>query len=326
MRSPAWPRATAALLLGGLAACADTATDLPTQPTPPGITAKKTVDSPIAQAIGAQMDAINAGLASTGANYRVAMAEYVTQVGSGDEGGTVVAKDVGNKQLTADFIPGDPRRGWGAPDGTGVTYAIDQVDAIPFSAIFDPVAWPMTAGESNAAITAAMGTWEGVGCSTLGLTRNPDFGIDIGVVAAQNGLGGSPFVFADIQHAGFTDINFAGGVLAATFTFVFTDGGVPTDVDGNGKGDVAFREIYYDPSWVWTVGAFDGVDLETIALHEVGHGLSQAHFGKVWLKNNGDLAASPRAVMNALYAGEFRALAGSDNGGHCSIWANWPGK
>jgi hypothetical protein len=57
---------------------------------------------------------------------------------------------------------------------------------------------------------------------------------------------------------------------------------------------------------------------------EFGHGLSQAHFGKVWLKNDGSLKASPRAVMNALYAAPLRTLQGTDNGGHCSNWANWP--
>ena len=34
--------------------------------------------------------------------------------------------------------------------------------------------------------------------------------------------------------------------------------------------------------------------------------------------------ASPKAVMNALYVAPFRDLTGSDEGGHCSIWAQWP--
>ena len=64
--------------------------------------------------------------------------------------------------------------------------------------------------------------------------------------------------------------------------------------------------------------------METVALHEFGHGLSQAHFGTVRLKNDGSLMASPRAVMNALYAGALRAPQGTDVGGHCSNWAAWP--
>lgn len=65
------------------------------------------------------------------------------------------------------------------------------------------------------------------------------------------------------------------------------------------------------------------LDVETVALHEAGHGLSQAHFGSVFLKNDGTLKAAPRAITNALYAGVLRTLEGTDNGGHCSNWANF---
>jgi len=97
-----------------------------------------------------------------------------------------------------------------------------------------------------------------------------------------------------------------------------------TDIDGNGKGDTAFREIYYDPSFAWKDDGVSNVDVETVALHEAGHGLSQGHFGKVFLKNDGSVQASPRAVMNAFYLRPQRSLLGTDNGGHCSNWAAWP--
>ena len=76
-----------------------------------------------ASAISAMIDAANAGLTAAGAGYRVAMAEYVT--GEGDQAGaTVISKDLGNKQLTADFVPNDTRRvGWSGPD---ITYAVDM--------------------------------------------------------------------------------------------------------------------------------------------------------------------------------------------------------
>jgi hypothetical protein len=178
-----------------------------------------------------------------------------------------------------------------------------------------------------------MGTWDVLTCSGLDLTRNPDFNLDIGLVAFQNSLGGSPYIFADVQHAGWRDINFATGILGVTFTFNFiqTIPGTPpvtvaTDIDNNGLADVAMREIYYDPSYNWADNgiAAAGVDVESVSVHEVGHGLSQDHFGKVWLKNDGSVAASPKAVMNALYAGPYRVLAGADNGGHCSNWSSWP--
>jgi hypothetical protein len=66
--------------------------------------------------------------------------------------------------------------------------------------------------------------------------------------------------------------------------------------------------------------------VETVALHEAGHGLSQAHFGTVFQKNDGSIHASPRAVMNAFYLAPQRSLLGTDNAGHCSNWGNWPQK
>lgn len=269
------------------------------------------------------MDALNVQLASQGAGYRAALAEYVTSPDSGQAGGTVLSKSVGNKQLDFDFVPFDARRSWSGP-ATGsaddITEAIDETgDAVP-------VFGGLTAAQTSAAILAAAGTWQGVNCSTLPLSLNPTFGLDVGVVAFLNGFGGSPFVFADVQHAGWRDINFAGGILGVTFTFIFVDNnGNPTDIDNNKVGDAAFREIYYDPSFTWRNDG-GNIDVESVSLHEQGHGLSQAHFGTVRLKNDGTLQASPRAVMNALYSGPLRELQGSDNGGHCSNWSAWPNK
>jgi hypothetical protein len=275
--------------------------------------------------LASMMDNMNLALAASGANYRTAIAEYVTDGTGGDAGGTVLAKNVGNKRLTADFVPNDPNRAaWsGAPGGGSddITYAIDQTgDALP-------VFGGLLGAATTAAIDRAMATWESVNCSNLPITKNPDLGLDIGVVAFLNGLGGSPSVVADVQHAGWRDINFAGGILGVTFTFIFVDDdGNPVDQDNNGLADVAFREIYYDPSFGWADDGVDDndIDVESVAVHEAGHGLSQAHFGTVRLKNDGSLKASPRAVMNALYAAPFRDLTGTDNGGHCSNWANWP--
>jgi hypothetical protein len=280
-----------------------------------------TAQSPAALALSNMMDAMNLRLSGSGAGYRVAIADYVTDGRGGEAGGTVLAKDVGNKQLDADFVPGDARRAdWSGPPAANfddITWAVDQTgDAVP------PLGG-LTAAETTAAISSAIATWENVNCSTLPLTFTADFGLDIGLVAFLNGLGGSPFVFADVQNAGFRDINFAGGILGVTFTFVFIDGPDATDIDGNGKADTAFSEIYYDPSFSWKDDGTN-IDVETVALHELGHGLSQAHFGKVTLKTDGSVKASPRAVMNALYAGPLRTLLGTDNGGHCSNWANWP--
>ena len=266
----------------------------------------------------AGLDEINVGLETSGANFRVLMAEYITAAGSDEAGQTVYAHNVGNKQLDHDFVPNDVRREWSGVNPNEITYAIDQTgDAVPpFGGL--------TAAETDAAIERGFTTWRNADCSELGLVRNDDEGLDIGYVAFINGLGGSPFAVADVQLAGWRDINFAGGVLGVTFTFIFVDGGEPTDIDNNGKQDVAFREIYFDPSWNWADDGSTNIDVESVAVHEIGHGLSQAHFGKVSVNNHGELTASPRAVMNAYYASPFRELTGSDNGGHCSIWSTWP--
>lgn len=286
----------------------------------------------VSDGLVAVMDGLNVSLEAAGANYRVALAEYVVSSDDGQPGGTVLAKNVGNKQLGSDFVPFDARRqGWSGPvDGTtdNITYAIDRTgDAVP-------LAGGLTGAQTDAAIERAMASWEDVSCSGLGLVRNDDFGIDIGFVAGRNS-----FVFGDIQHAGWQDLNFAGGVLGVTFTFIFgTNVGtppvfVPSDIDNNGKTDVAFREIYYDPiqangqPWPWRDNGVNNIDVESVAVHEAGHGLSQNHFGTVRIKNDEiTLKASPRSVMNALYAAPFRSLTGTDNGGHCSNWASWPNK
>lgn len=311
------PAAVAAAILA--AACGEP----PTDPAPrsdgiqPNVSGVSTTPAAL---FAAQMDRVNLALELQGASYRVAMAEYVTASGSGEAGGTVLARDVGNKQLATDFVPSDDRRSWSGPAGPGtdnITYAIDQtIDAVPpFGGL--------TAAETTAAIHRAMATWNQVACSNLPIEPVADFGLDLGIIAFLNGLGGSPFIVADLMHAGWRDINFAGGVLGVTFTFVFIDDdGNPTDIDGDGREDVAFREIYYDPSWSWQINA--NIDVESVALHEAGHGLSQGHFGTISLKNDGRLQASPWAVMNALYAAPQQRLYGSDVGGHCSLWARWP--
>ncbi|MCP9291487.1 MULTISPECIES: hypothetical protein [Gracilimonas] len=268
------------------------------------------------------MDSMNDYMAIKEQNYRVLMAEYITAEGSGEVGNTVIAKDVGNKQLGADFVPNDARRTWSNNGpiplaNDDITYAIDQTgDAVPFFG-------GLTAAAATNSIQSAMGTWDSQSCSDLSLSQNADFGLDIGYIAFLNGLGGSPFVFADVQHAGFRDINFGGGILGVAFTLVFVGPDGPTDIDNNGKSDVAFREIYYDPNYAWTNDG-SGVDLETVALHEAGHGLSQAHFGKLFITKNGKFKAAPLAVMNAGYTGPQRELKGTDKGGHCSNWAEWP--
>jgi hypothetical protein len=128
-----------------------------------------------------------------------------------------------------------------------------------------------------------------------------------------------------VTHAGWLPGGIlANNVIGVTFTFVWTDGGGnPTDIDNDGRADVAFREILYNDAFTWQING--NIDVETVALHESGHGLSQGHFGKAFATTaNGKIHFSPRAVMNAAYSGIQRAIGATDNAGHCSIWGSWP--
>lgn len=264
-----------------------------------------------AAAVSALGNTANAALEAGGAGYRVDYAELLTDAGSNEAGITVFFNNRGNKQIPAHWVPGDPGRG----GGTNITYTIDQTEGTVDG---------LSQAQTDAAIGRAMTTWDNVNCSTIPIDAVGNPGTDLGVVEFLNGLGGSPFWFADLTHAGWLPGGILGpNVIAVTFTFVWTDNlGNPTDIDNNGKADVAFREILYNDAFTWQINA--NIDVETVALHEAGHGLSQNHFGAAFATGNGKLHFAPRAVMNAGYSGVQQTIDQTDNGGHCSIWAQWP--
>ena len=256
---------------------------------------------------------INDTLEAMGMDVRVEYAEYITSDDGPEFGNTVYANDRGNKQLGSDWVPGDPRR-YGVNE---IYWTTDQVDLTA----------DVSDQEQNDAISRAMATWQEVQCSSIPLVQVEDGGLDLGYVEWLLGFGGIPGWVADLSHAGWLPASFFDAladdgstfILGVTFTFTWTG----PDMDGNGKSDVAFREIYYNDNFNWAIGG--SVDVESIALHEVGHGLSQAHFGKVFVDNKGNLKFAPKAVMNAVYTGGTEhVLTGTDVGGHCSNWGSWP--
>lgn len=262
--------------------------------------------------------AINEKLEADGANYRASMADIYTDAASGQNGRIIYANDRA-KKLDAHFVPGDPRR-----DGrTNITWAVDQVEAGTESGL--------TPAQTNTAITNAMATWDNVQCSTIPLTKVPDWGLDLGYVQFLLGFGGVQGYLADITQAGWLPGDFfdalepggSGYILGVTFTFIWVGADGPTDINNDGKIDVAFREIYYNDLFYWSTNG--NIDVESVALHETGHGLSQDHFGAIFRTDaNGKLHFAPLAVMNAAYTGVQQQLTGTDIGGHCSIWGNWP--
>jgi hypothetical protein len=75
--------------------------------------------------------------------------------------------------------------------------------------------------------------------------------------------------------------------------------------------------VYYNDAFPCNVGST--YDIETVALHENGHALSQAHFGKAFrTSRNGKLHFSPREVMNAAYSCVQQRIGRTDNAGHYS--------
>lgn len=290
--------------------------------------------SPDAQLL-AVMNEVNAQLEAEGAGFRIATAEYITAGAAGQSGKKVVATPggVGGNEIAFQFVPFDPRRArWSGPvDGKtdDLTFAIDQ------TADSTPPLGGLTGAQTTSAIRRAMATWNAENCSNLGL-REVSTGADLGVVAAALRRGGNRTTFADIMHTGFRDlrlpadlrplgINLPPDVLAVTFIMPFVEAKngqvVPTDIDGDGKGDIMFAEIYYNPNVAWGIGA--NADVESIALHEAGHALGHRHFGNTFARKDGSLDTTPMAVMNPVYAGPRQKLHGTDRGLHCSRWATW---
>lgn len=288
--------------------------------------------------IQAMMSYVNAQLESNEEDYRLGVVDYITSGNNNQAGRTVFFKFVGKKVLDEHFVPGDPRRG----GFTDISWINDLWDGATWSGLLS--------SETAAAIERAMETWNSQNCATIPLKDLGDTNDDLGVAQYMLGFGGSPDFEADITHAGwlppaFFDEIFPNGgsiILAVTFTFWFTDSsGDDTDMDNNGLLDVAFREIYYNNSQNWGIDApvwgpppdvfplppQPPVDVETIALHESGHGVSLNHWGKAFLDaGKGKVHFAPYALMNPVLWVLQQDLEGTDKASFCSIWASWPNK
>ena len=157
-----------------------------------------------------------------------------------------------------------------------------------------------------------MATWDAVTCSSLALNDLGDLSVDLGFVQFLLGLGGSPFIFADITHAGFQPRAFFDALVPGDSSFILS---ITFTFDFLGGSDTAFREIYYNDVFFWADNGISDYDFETAALHEAGHGLSLQHFATP--------GPMPK-VMNPMYTAPRRSLTGGDIGCFCGIWASWP--
>lgn len=248
--------------------------------------------------------------------------EKIELLGADRAGNTVYFKDTGNKKLSSVFVPNDPRN----ETGTAVPYIIDGTELGTSSG--------MSEFETYVAIVRSMDTWGEVTCSSgLEIPLDGVTGFDVGYVQYLLGFGGIAGYFpGTIVHAGvlpsafFDAVDEDGGnnILGVTFTFDWIE-----DIDQDGKGDVAIKEIYMNDGFNWQdepndVLFNDIYDFETVILHESGHGLCQGHFGKAIQSGNGKLHFSPAALMNSGYSVGRREVTETDLSGHCGIWASWP--
>jgi hypothetical protein len=267
------------------------------------------------------------------ASINEALAEYNIQLvkaetyGAEQEGMILIFKDVGNKQLPEDYVPNDPRN-YG---GIDIPYIIDGTELGTSSG--------MSEGETLNAIMSAMSTWDNNSCARgLNIPYWGTTTYDLGFTQYLFGFGGLGGFFPGvITHAGILPPSFFdllqpnGGeyILGVTFTFVWSDGFNPTDIDNNGKSDVAIKETYINDYFNWQDAPDDLIgngifDFETVVLHETGHALSQGHFGKAFVAADGYLHFAPYALMNSGYTIGNRELTETDLAGHCSNWSSWP--
>jgi len=303
-------------LLLALAACTGSERPLtsPQERTATSVREEVVVPLSPAPAIGALVARANAALEEAQSPYRVAEAQWLTPQAMGEN--QILAFDHGNRRLPFQFVCDDPRRIGDGP-GRAITYLVDRSDGSTGSGL--------SASDTEAAIDRAMETWGDLP-GRLQVRKVEDDGSDPDFLDGIFGFGEVGVPRAQIVHAGWVHGVLPADVLAITFTVAFRDDrGLYTDVDGDGRWDCAFREIYYNDDWAWGIDTgLPRVDVESVALHESGHGLSQGHFGRISLvPSNGGLRISPLAVMNAAYTGPRQDLLGTDRSGHSSLWNSW---
>jgi hypothetical protein len=349
MNSSTLLRRAIPVALAGAWACADV--PAPTTPTmAPGSANGARAAAPVSSStdenyrVSPELARLNASLAARGANFRVASAELrIAAKGWNGVTSTILIANDRDRGIGAEWVKGDPRR-----DGrTGVTWAFGSNTSVdPYVLTSDGSSIrAATKAEQLAYVQEATAAWSGLSCSSKPITQvavpagtDPDY---LDEYFRGNPAGSPNYVQpADIVETGwqppafFRTFGGADGdyILGVTFPFIFTDdAGNPTDIDGNGKADLALSEIYYNPVFVWgSNGDPQVIDFYSILTHETGHALGLGHFGKVFVTKQvaadgisiSDVKYAPYAMMNAVYVAGRNEIAGTDNSQFCQIWAS----
>lgn len=277
------------------------------------------LDAAFAQA---RMAEINSDLSNRGAGLAIAKLELSLAPSANTASPTFIFANDRTLRLTSRWVPDDLRRN---AAGETITYAH-----------FDPFMVANGAGAATAAVDASFDTWDGQVCTDLSLVkRTLPPGILPSALITLPGFVNDPLA-ADISTVGYLpgflfDALLGPGasssVLGVTATFVFIDvaTGIPTDINGDHRDDTALKEVWYNNDFTWTTTGTGGIDVETVALHENGHGLELGHFGRIAANlRTGKLTVSPRAVMNAAILGVLRTPLGTDIAGYCGNFSSWP--
>ncbi len=295
-------------------------------------------------AISPLLGQINARLASAKLSIRVDRAQllYSAKGLAGGQKATLLLANDRSRGTGAEWVKGDPRR----EGRVGVTYAFGSNTGVaPYTRDADGSnVRPLSTAEQDAKIEEAVAAWRALTCSSKPITRVPvPAGTDPDYLDEyfRGNPAGSPNYFqpADIVEAGWQPIEFfetiAGGpagdaILGITFSFVFFDNaGNPTDIDRNGKADLALAEIYYNGDYYYGTRAANSVDFFSILAHETGHALGLGHFGKLFVTAKdaadglsiSDVKFAPFALMNAGYVIPNQ-IQGTDVSQFCQIWAS----
>jgi hypothetical protein len=218
-------------------------------------------------AVLAKMQEINRQLCAQGLNLAVEAIEFFT---IGGERPSARIHQQGFR-----YVPNDSR---GTARGTDITYLVDQSRGA--------TATGLRSDQTEEAIDRAMTTWgRDKSLKKVNLRKKDYAGEDPAFYAFLRGIvkNSGPLYLADIIHTGwwprdlFDDVwGPVGGdsILAFTVTFIFIDAPKLT-INGDHYLDTAYTEIYYNDNFLWGVDVDlpQGIDVETVALHESGHAL-----------------------------------------------------